>query len=47
MCAVARVAMNDSDARWMELCRRNNIKVGRNNRYMDDIRAFLNTLRKG
>ena len=25
----------------MKLCKRNNIKVGRNNRYMDDICALL------
>ena len=28
----------------MVLCRNNNIKVGKNNLYMDDIRAFLKAL---
>jgi hypothetical protein len=46
-CAVARSVMNEWDARWMDLCRKNNIKVGKNNRYMDDIRAFLKALRIG
>ena len=31
----------------MDLCRNNNIKVGKNNRYMDYIRAFLKALRMG
>ena len=48
MCAVERVVMNEWDARWMELSRNNNnIKVGKNNRFMDDIRAFLKALRMG
>ena len=46
-CAVARVVMNEWDARWMELCEQNNIKIGKKNRYMDDIRAFLKALREG
>ena len=28
-CAVARVVMNEWDAKWMEMCVENNIKVGR------------------
>ena len=31
----------------MDLCRRNNIRIGNNNRYMDDIRAFYKALREG
>ena len=46
-CAVARVVMNEWDSRWMELCKLNNIKLRRRNRYMDDIRAFLNALKMG
>ena len=46
-CAVARVVMNEWDARWMELCRKNNIKLQKRNRYMDDIRAFLMSLKLG
>ena len=46
-CAVARVVMNEWDSRWIELCNRNNIKIGKSNRYMDDIRAFLKALREG
>ena len=39
--AVARVVMNEWDARWIDLCGRNNIKVDKKNKYMEDIRAFL------
>ena len=46
-CAVARVVMNEWDMRWLELCNRSNIKIGKSNRYMDDIRAFLKALREG
>ena len=35
------------DSRWIELCNRNNIKIGKSNRYMDDIRAFLKALKEG
>ena len=31
----------------MELCKENNIRIGKSNRYMDDIRAFLKALREG
>jgi hypothetical protein len=31
----------------MDLCKKNNIKVAKNNRYMDDIRAFLRALKEG
>ena len=31
----------------MEICRNNNIKLRKNNRYMDDIRAFLKALKMG
>ena len=46
-CAVARVVMNEWDARWMELVRSNNVSVLKNDRYMDDIRAMLKALREG
>ena len=46
-CAVARVVMNEWDARWLSLCKENNIKVRKSERYMDDIRAFLNALKMG
>jgi hypothetical protein len=46
-CAVARVVMNDWDRRWIELCNENNIRIGKSNRYMDDIRTFLKVLREG
>ena len=46
-CAVARVVMNEWDSRWRMLCANNNIRIGKNNRYMDDIRAFLKALRMG
>ena len=44
---VARVVMNEWDRRWMKLCKMNNIRIGKSNRYMDDIRAFLKALREG
>ena len=34
-CAVARVVMNAWDSRWMELVSTNNVKVRKNDRYMD------------
>ena len=46
-CAVARVVMNEWDAKWLDLCVNNNIKVRKSERYMDDIRAFLNSLKMG
>ena len=46
-CAVARVVMNAWDAKWMEMVSANNIRVLKNNRYMDDIRSFLKALREG
>ena len=39
--------MNEWDSRWKQLCVRNNIRVGKNNRYMDDIRAFLKAIKQG
>ena len=30
-CAVASVVMNEWDARWLSLCEKNNIKLGRKN----------------
>ena len=46
-CAVARVVMNEWDARWLEMCKINNIKINKKNRYMDDIKAFLKAIREG
>ena len=46
-CAVARVVMNEWDARWMKLVKANNVNIKKNNRYMDDIRAMLKALREG
>ena len=46
-CVVARVTMNEWDARWQEILRQNNIKIRAGDRYMDDIRAFLNSLKAG
>ena len=46
-CAVAHVVMNEWDAKWMEVCVDNNIRVGKKNRNMDDIRAFLKSLKEG
>ena len=39
--------MNEWDARWQELCVRNNIILRKGDRYIDDIRAFLKALRMG
>ena len=39
--------MKEWDRRWIELCNENNIRIGKSNRYMDDIRAFLKALREG
>jgi hypothetical protein len=46
-CAVARVVMNEWNAKWMDFCKQINIRIGKNNRYMDDIRAFLKALKEG
>ena len=46
-CAVARVVMNEWDAKWMEKLEENNVKVRKSERYMDDIRAFLKALKEG
>jgi hypothetical protein len=46
-CSVACVVMNEWDGRCMQLCKENNIKVKKNDWYMDDILAFLLALRKG
>ena len=40
-CAVARVVMNEWDAKWMEKLEENNVKVRKSERYMDDIREGL------
>jgi hypothetical protein len=42
---VGVLMMNEWDAKWLELCENNNIKVRKSERYMDDIRAFLNSLK--
>ena len=36
-CAIARVVMNEWDARWQELSVRNNIILRKGDHYMDDI----------
>ena len=46
-CAVARVVMNEWDARWLETLEANNIKLRKGERYMDDIRAILQGLKMG
>jgi hypothetical protein len=46
-CAVARVTMNEWDARWLETMERNNVDIKKGERYMDDIRAILCSLRMG
>ena len=45
--AVARVAMNYWDSKWMETMRENNVRIRAGDRYMDDIRAFLNSIKEG
>ena len=35
-CAVARIVMNEWDARWQAMCADNNIKLAKGSRYMDD-----------
>ena len=46
-CAVARVVMNKWDSLWLEKMKENNVRIRRKNRYMDDIRSFLNRLKAG
>jgi hypothetical protein len=46
-CAVAHVAMNYWDSKWMETMRENNVRIRAGDRYMDDIRAFLNIIKEG
>ena len=46
-CAVARVVMNEWDARWMNLMKVNNITIMDGERYMDDVRAILKALKPG
>ena len=37
-CAIARIVMNEFDARWLEEIESNNIKIRKGQRYMDDLR---------
>ena len=46
-CAIARVVMNEWDARWQKMCADNNIKLAKGDRYVDDIRAFLKAIKMG
>ena len=46
-CAVARITMSTWDARWKNLLNQNNVKVMAADRYMDDIRSFMKSLRPG
>ena len=46
-CAVARIVMNEWDIRWLKEMKDNNIAIIKGERYMDDIRAILNALKKG
>ena len=46
-CAVARVTMNAWDVKWKTMLYTNNIRLDSGSRYMDDIRAFLDTIREG
>ena len=45
--AIARVVMNAWDAKWLEKMNQINVKVKKGCRYVDDIREFLNAIRKG
>ena len=47
ICAVARITMNEWDARWMEVMKKNNIRIRSGDRYMDDLRCFMNSLKAG
>ena len=46
-CAVARVVMNTWDVKWKEKLDQNNITIKKGDRYMDDLRAFLSSIREG
>ena len=46
-CAIARIVMNEFDARWLEKMESNNIKIRKGQRYMDDLRAILRALKPG
>ena len=46
-CAIARVAMNEWNARRQRMCANNNIKLAKGNRYVEDIGAFLKASKMG
>ena len=46
-CAVARITMSTWDARWQRMMAENNVNLMGADRYMDDIRSFLKSLRQG
>ena len=46
-CAVARVTMSYWDAKWLELMAENNVQIRKSDRYIDDLRAFLMSLKLG
>ena len=46
-CAVARIVMNYWDACWMELLRDQNLTSEEQDRYMDDVRVFMLSLKAG
>jgi hypothetical protein len=39
--------MNYWDTKWKETMRENNVRIRSRDRYMDDIRAFLNSIMEG
>ena len=46
-CAVARITMSYWDARWLDLMEKNNVRIRKSECYMDDVRAFLMSLKMG
>ena len=46
-CSLARIVMNEWDAKWMEKMVDNNITIRKGTRYMDDLRVFLKALKAG
>ena len=47
ICAVERITTNPWDARWKELLNHNDVRMIAADRYMDDIRSFMKSLRLG
>ena len=46
-CAVARLCMLDWDVKWLAKMKENMVELEDAGRYMDDLRAFLHSIRKG